>query len=122
MGRSPAILRLPRAKGALLMSALLHMVSRPFVDTAVLRALTGIWIFGALVNRDVLSIPFAVFHMIDQYENCVIRWWESARAEVRAMAYVVVFTKVHLGCQLPLMCFATDSSGNNDNDFGGFGL
>ena len=108
--RRPACLQLPLKKQMLLREALLEQAEPATVDAAVLRSLLGIWIFGALVNQLLLSVPFAVFRRIDAHPDTRIRWWPSARDEVRAMARLTQFMKVHLGDKLPNLVFATDAN------------
>eukprot|EP00438_Fugacium_kawagutii_P028165 Skav233604 [mRNA] locus=scaffold109:47718:52210:+ [translate_table: standard] len=120
--QSPAEFRLPLKKMVLLREALLHVAGQVKVSVNVLRSLLGMWIFGALLKRELLSIPHAVFHFIDQHENMVVAWWPSARAEVRAMAHTVSLMSVHVGAPIHRWLFATDAMGASDADAGGYGI
>ena len=49
-----------------------------FIDlkpSEVLRIVVGIYVFGALLERQLLSIPFNVFHMMDLCEGQFVRMW-----------------------------------------------
>ena len=120
--RKPATFRLPGRKSSLLKVALMELASQRQVFTPVLRSLLGIWLFGGLLKRELLSVPHAVFRFIDQHEDTLARWWQSARREVVAMAHCVAFFELRLGAKLlPLLC-ATDAMGVNEHDYGGYGI
>ena len=61
----PARLQLPADKAVDLREALLEVVAQPQVDTGVVRSVVGVWIWCALLRRDLLSIPRAIFRMTD---------------------------------------------------------
>eukprot|EP00438_Fugacium_kawagutii_P007847 Skav210112 [mRNA] locus=scaffold2194:65749:67815:+ [translate_table: standard] len=118
----PAEFRLPVKKMVLLRAALLHLAGLPRISIAALRSLLGMWIFGALLKRELLSIPHAVFRFIEEHEDEVTEWWPSARNEVRAMAHSVSLMSVHVGAPIQPWLFATDAMGANDIDAGGYGI
>ena len=118
----PAEFRLPVKKMVLLRSALMFGVNQKLVSAAVLRSLLGMWIFGALLRRDLLSIPHAVFRFIEKNEDQVVNWWPVAREEVKAMAHVVPLMVCHVGAPILAWLFSTDAMGENDYDHGGFGI
>eukprot|EP00438_Fugacium_kawagutii_P019968 Skav222678 [mRNA] locus=scaffold1471:8076:12526:- [translate_table: standard] len=120
--RKPAQFRLPLKKMALLREALLYLVNQPKVSVDVLRSLLGMWIFGSLLRRELLSIPHAIFHFIDRHAGEVVNWWPTARDEVRAMAHTVSLMSVHVGAPILPWLFATDAMGANDVDWGGYGM
>ena len=82
---TPATFSLPVHKGALLQKSLQWLAEDLYVHTGLLRSLLGVWIWGALLNRPLLSIPWKMFQMIDQHEDQLIKWWPSARRECKAM-------------------------------------
>ena len=120
--RHPASFRLPLKKQLLLKEALLQVASGRMVQIDVLRSLVGMWIFGALLRRELLSIPHSVFHFMDEHQGETTVWWESARQEIKAMAVMVPYMSCHLGSKWGPWLFATDAMGQNDFDFGGFGI
>lgn len=80
-------------------------------------------IHGALLRRDLLSIPRALFHFLDTYEDeKMARWWPSAKEEVRAMARLVPTMQAHVGAEILPWLFATDAMGQNEHDSGGYGI
>ncbi len=119
--RRPARLRLPAERGALLQQALRHQTTLVLVDTRVLRSLTGVWVWAALLRRDVLTIPYVFFKFLDFADGAVVPWWRSARREVSSMATAVAALYADLGAPLAPVLFATDAMGANDDD-GGFGI
>ena len=77
----------------------------------------------ALLRRDLLCIPHALFHFMDAFEDdSVAKWRPSAREEIRAMARVIPAMQAHVGAEILPWLFATDAMGQNDYDFGGFGI
>ena len=120
--RKPAEFRLPLKKMVLLREALLHLVSQPKVSVDVLRSLLGMWIFGSLLRRELLSVPHAIFRFVDKHEGEVVNWWPVVRNEARAMAHTVCLMTVHVGAPILPWLFATDAMGSNDIDWGGYGI
>ena len=118
----PAAWYLPYEKEVLLVKALEHLAYRTMVHTGLLRGIVGVWIFGALLNRDFLSIPSHVFRFMDAHEDRWARWWRGARLEVLAMARVVPLLSAHIGDKLCPLMFACDAMGASQADAGGFGV
>ena len=80
------------------------------------------WIFGSLLKRELLSVPHAIFHFMDEFDGLVVPWWETARQEVKAMANLMSQMFCHVGSPVSQWLFATDAMGQNDLDFGGYGI
>ena len=120
--QKPAEFRFPKRKMALLREALLFVVDQKEINVKVLHSLVGMWIFGALLRRDLLSIPHAVFRFIEEHAEETIKWWPVARDEVRAMAYVVPLMVCHVGSPILDWLFSTDAMGANETDYGGYGI
>lgn len=119
---SPAEFRLPWKKMVALRMALMGIAEQKKVNTSVLRSLVGIWIFGALLRRELLAIPHAVFHFMEEFEDRVVKWWPSARAETKAMGQMVPLMVCHVGSEVLPWLFATDAMGSNEQDHGGYGI
>lgn len=123
--RNPAGFRLPIKKMVLLMEALKFVASCKMVRIRVLHALVGVWVFGALLRRELLSVPQAVFSFLTFHEEAEEKeatWWPSARREVLAMARLVPLMTCRVGSPLPQWLFATDAMGANELDSGGYGI
>ena len=118
----PAQFRYPLNKAAQLQIALRGLAGQKMVAVNTLRSLVGMWIFGSLLKRELLSIPHAVFHFMDEFEDMVVPWWESARQEVKAMANLMSQMFCHVGSPISQWLFATDAMGQNEIDYGGFGI
>ncbi|CAE7791178.1 unnamed protein product [Symbiodinium sp. CCMP2592] len=114
--------RLPRKKARLLQAAFLEVASARFVCVELLRALVGIWSFGAQLRRELYSIPFSVYHMLDICEGQFVRLWPSVRRELIAMARAVDFMVLQASDPVSNVVFATDAMGADDVDCGGFGI
>ena len=89
----------------------------------MIRALTGVWVFAALLRRDVLCIPHALFGFIDRnLEKGLVAWTTTARSEWLQMAQIVPLLFADVGAPVSTTMFATDAMGPDDgNDYGGFG-
>ena len=120
--RHPAQLRLPGRKSVLLVDSLRALARQPTVDVDRLRSVIGLWIWGALLRRELLSIPHAVFKLIEVCEGQVVTWWPSARREVLCMANAVIAMYADLGAALPATVVATDAMGSSEADCGGYGI
>ena len=120
--RKPAQFRLPGKKMCLLRESLFELANAKTVDISILRTIVGMWVFGALLKRDLLAIPHSLFHFMEEFEGQRVSWWESARQEVRAMAAVTMLMYCELGAKCIPWCFATDAMGSNEIDAGGWGM
>ena len=120
--QKPAEFRLPKKKMTLLRSALLFVVNQKMVNVKTLHTLVGMWIFVALLRRDLLSVPHAVFRFIEAHEDQTVNWWPVARDEVTAMAHVIPLMVCHVGSPILDWLFSTDAMGANEVDYGGYGI
>ena len=120
--RSPARLRLPSRKAAVLREALMFMVSAESVCIESLRSIVGMWIWGALLARPWLAALQTVFQFMTEKAGQRARWWKAARLEVRLMAFAVPGLYADLGSPLFQGILATDAEGENDYDAGGYGV
>lgn len=118
----PPQFRLPLKKMALLHVAMMDLTSRQVVSIEILRSLVGMWIFGSLLRRELLSIPHVLFHFMDLHEGATTTWWISARDEVRAMARMTALMVCDLGSPILPILFGADAMGENDIDYGGYGI
>ncbi len=109
--RSPPGFRLPRSKAFKLKAAMQWMVSCEFVDVSAVHSLVGIWIFGALIRRDVLSAASCIFQFIEKYDGRVVKWWKSARLEFRIMSHLVDFMFVDVSLPAANTIFVSDAQG-----------
>ena len=106
----------------MLREALLTLTARRWVDTGVLRSLLGLWLWMALLRRELLAVPSNIFQFVRVYDATVTRWWESVRREVIMMAYLLPFAKHRADAPLANVLFATDAEGSNHEDRGGYGI
>ncbi|CAK0808808.1 unnamed protein product [Prorocentrum cordatum] len=103
---SPARLRLPTRKAAVLYEAMLFLESRAWVSLEAASSLLGLWVWAALLARHWLSAPQRIFRFAHQDEGLPGRlrfrkWWPSALREI---------------------VLATDAEGSNGLDCGGLGM
>jgi hypothetical protein len=120
--RDPARIVLPGRKAALLYNAMDALVSLHTVDTKILHSLLGLWIWCALLRRDVLAIPQALFKFIERYPDDLVAWWPSARREFYCMAKVLPLIFADISAPVASTLFATDAMGANKVDDGGYGI
>lgn len=116
------VFRLPLKKQILLHDALLHVANSRMVDVEVLRMLVGVWMHGAQLNRDLMSIPFSVYHFMEKFENQFTAMWRSVRKELWAMAKGVSFMQCDVSRSFSRPLWASDAQGAGEGDCGGFGI
>ena len=80
---------MPAEKSRLLRESFRWAVSQTVVCTKLLSTLVGLWIFGALLRRELLSVPHDIFKFIEQGDGERRRWWANARREAVAMGELV---------------------------------
>eukprot|EP00974_Lingulodinium_polyedra_P023828 2305951-Lingulodinium_polyedra.AAC.1 len=73
--RSPAGLRLPRAKAAQLHAALHELLRWRVVPMPTLAAVVGVWVWGAILRRPLLAIPFHLFQQLERHEGETLALW-----------------------------------------------
>ncbi len=120
----PALLRYPVLKGAMLQKAMRWVASMERPQLSVVRSLLGIWLFGALLRRELLSAAFRIFHFV---ESDLERrsWWRSARHEFLVMSHLVAFMHIDVGTRASGIVLASDAQGAGElsqSDCGGFGV
>ena len=120
--RRPAAFRLHLKKAAQLQDGLRRMVAAPMVRVDSLRSVIGVWIWGSLLRRELLSVPHSVFKFMDRCAGKCVRWWATARSEVQFMATLVAFMKAEVGAPLSPVLFASDAQGSGEGDHGGWGV
>jgi hypothetical protein len=121
---SPARWELPDAKVIHLYEALTWLISYPIVKISFIDSVLGVWLWCALLQRDLLCIPASIFDMIRKNRGRSIHWWPSARAEARRMRDVLVLTYADVGAPLLRVLFSTDAMGADEEgvDHGGYGI
>ncbi len=89
-----------------------------------MHSLLGIWLFGALLRRELLSVAFHIFHFVDT-DLLFRRWWKTARFKFLVMANLVPFIYSDVGAPASPIVFASDAQGSGElegADCGGFGI
>ena len=66
--RTRAILTLPQEKLALLWEAIVTLERRRVVPVDLVAGLLGLWVWGALLRRDLLSVPHHIFQFVRDHE------------------------------------------------------
>lgn len=116
------VFSLPLKKRMLLYSALIELSSHRLINVDLMRAVVGVWSFGAQLRRDVCSVPFVLYNFIDRFQGQVVRLWPSVRCELIQMAWAVRFMELKVDLPFSDELLATDAMGGNDFDHGGFGV
>jgi hypothetical protein len=122
--RNPARLCIPDDRASDLYDALEWLTAFPLVKISLLESIVGVWLWCALLNRDLLAIPCSIFDMMRKNRGREILWWPSARAEATCMRFVIVLMYADVGAPLLPLLFSTDAMGANEayGDHGGYGL
>ncbi|CAK0903818.1 unnamed protein product, partial [Prorocentrum cordatum] len=118
----PAQLRLPPKRARELVQQLEAMGATRSLHTEELRSLLGVWIWGALLRRELLCMPSAVFRLLERHPRQRVCTWATVRRELRAMARVVPLMYADLGAPPAPAYFAADAMGANVEDDGGWGI
>lgn len=81
------------------------------------------WVWGASLRGELLSIPSAVFTFIERKPKQRALWWPSARREMQRIADVSPLLKAELDLPIAPLVFATDAMGSeSESDHGGCGV
>ena len=100
--RSPARLRLPAFKALLLYRVMRHLAAQLEVDTGLVRSAQGVWVWAAMLRRDVLSAAFHVFFFVQFFDGARAQWWKLARLEFNVMAGLIMGMFADTGAPLAL--------------------
>ena len=77
-------------RAALLYEDMVDLARRKYVDISRLRSAVGVWVWGALLRRDILAAPHALFKFMDTFDGRIVQWWPSARRELHSMAGLIM--------------------------------
>ena len=130
VGFSPGVrrptLELPANKLSLMWSAMGTTAAMKAVPVRLVATLLGMWVWAALVRREVLAVPFHIFAFVRAFEGIGgnVWWWPSALREWKAMRALLPTLWVDLGLPLASTIFASDAQGAGEvvGDHGGYGL
>jgi hypothetical protein len=120
--RSPARISIPAPRAVDLYLSLLHITRDRWVVIDVLHSLVSMWIWCALVRRDLLCSPSSVFGFITVNEGKVVTLLRLPRSEVVAMARALPLAFADLGAPLCDVVMGTDAMGASALDHGGFAV
>jgi len=121
--RQPPELRLPANRLQELYVRLTFLMLAQVVDRALLEATLGVWVWGAILRRELLSVPRSVYHQLDRDDGGpTLRLWASTRRELRAMRDLLPLMAMRPGSKPGPWIFATDARGERDRDAGAFGI
>ena len=111
---------MPPARRRFLGEAMLSLARCRKVDVNIVASLMGLWVFGAILNRNILSITFHVYKFIERDRDSYIISWPSVREELVAMGNATVYMHCCLDHSLLQYIFATDAQGAGEGDYGGY--
>jgi len=94
----------------------------PFANYDALASLLGVWVWGAILRRELLAVFFVIFRQMDRCTSSQFVFWKSARAELRLMRDLIPMMVMDVGLGVAPALFATDASGGRDGDCGGRGV
>ena len=95
----------------MLVDALRALARAPRADIDETRSALGVWVWAALLRRDLLSIPQCLFSFIERHQGLVVPWWPSARRELLCMSYTVLAMFTDLGAPLSNLICVSDAMG-----------
>ena len=101
-----------------------YLARQLVVNTGLVRAALGVWVWAVMLRRERLSAAFHIFHFVQEHDGAMARWWKSARREFLVMADLVMGMWADVGAPLAPFVYATDAQGADDNisDNGGYGI
>ena len=106
-----------------LRTCLLGMAKQHYCDSEVIRCLLGVFMFGAQLRRELMSLPHSLYRFIDLYPCQVAKLWKSARRELICMAHLLPFMFTRSSQDLSRLVFASDAMGSEGlDDCGGYGV
>jgi hypothetical protein len=120
--RTPARMELPDQKSVDLRGSLLWLSEQTAAHAGVVRSVVSIWIWCALLRRDVLCLAQHVFTWLERYDEEVALLWPSVRRELRCMGKVVPLVYADVGARLGRVMYASDAMGASEADHGGYGV
>ena len=109
-------------KWVLLRDSLLEIAQGSLLDAEVARSVVGVWLFAALLRRDALCIPYAIFHFMERYEGRKVPPSARVRKELLAMAASVPLLFYSFTDPIAKVALASDAMGSNEQDLGGYGV
>lgn len=120
----PARLEVPDTKDYILNKAMLFLHNLTFVDVDAVSTILGVWVWLALLRRDLLAIPNNIFAMTKKHRGQRIKWWPSALEELRCTRQVLPLMLCHLDANFLPLLLATDAMGSGEfpEDHGGYGV
>jgi hypothetical protein len=106
----------------LVQRALQEHAAASWVSVDILASIVGVWLFGCLLDRHLLSIPHNICQFIHNHRGSKVKWWASARREAIAMARAVTLMHCDMGLNRTPFLFASDAQGAGEGDNGGYGI
>ena len=74
----PPRVKLAGKKAVQLDAAMGWLLEVNWMDVESLRAAVGVWLWGALLRRELTSLPALIFEMLEKRPGEVVRWWWAA--------------------------------------------
>lgn len=94
----------------------------PFAYRQDLEHVLGVWMWGAVLHRALLSLPHAVYRQLNAESGTRFVLWSSTRRELVAMQRVIPMVVFRAGAPFGPGLFATDARGPRNGDAGAFGI
>lgn len=122
VSRIPVRIEVTTRKIALIFDAFTWAAGFRIIRLDTLARWVGLWIWGALLRRCLLSVPQLVFRFNHLYRGSYAESLQPLHRELLAMAHLTAFMFRDLGAPLAQGIFATDALGSDDKDHGGIGI
>ena len=120
--QSPAKLGPPAKKRFPFARAFQQVANEKYIDVEILKALIGVYLFGALLRRPFMSILHSTFRFMEVYENRVIKIWPSLKQELVCLGRSIPSMEYHAGKPFGEIMMATDARGGDGIDNGAYGI
>ena len=106
----------PLKRHGLLYCAISVIMSWREVSPMILEKILGHWMWLALLNRPLMSIPHAIYRFVSKYKHSSVPkcMWRSMRPELKAMRASLALLKCTLSNSVLPIVGAADASGFND--------
>jgi hypothetical protein len=114
--------QLPADKLYPLYDALAMSARQARLDVEILSRMVGLYMFGAQLRRELMSVPHACYKMISDLETGQHKNWKTVQNELAVMSGLLPLCFHALNWPASKVLWAADAMGASERDCGGFGV
>jgi len=132
ISQAPPRVQLPGRRSAQLHDDMTSIIMAEEVWLSVLSSALGVWVWGAVLRRELLAVPALVFRQLDAcggrggwnvgLSDRPVKLWKAVRRELVIMRDLIPYMFLEIGAQPGPGVFGTDARGERPDDHGGFGI